>query len=242
MKKIILLFLILFILFITLQGFTQTGEEITEKVIKAHGGEKNLWSVKNLVITGKATMEDDNNFLITFQFIIVYPGKFRYDFNIQDTQAVFASDGKTFWNINPMFGVEQPAEMNPNDALEQKHQLDFLIPFLDKDEILRTENKGSVEEGDKEFLIFKIEYKDGFSADYFIDKGSCLITKRRQIHRDDEGGEHELIYTLSDYRDVEGIKFPFIMKSNMATLIYTIDTYEINVSNLDYSIFDMPKK
>jgi outer membrane lipoprotein-sorting protein len=242
MKKIILLLLILFILFLTLQGFTQTAEEITNKVIKAHGGEKNLQSVKNLVISGKAVEEGKNDPMITFRFIIVYPHKFRYDFYIQDTEAVFASDGTTYWNINPMFGVEQPAEMNPNDALEQKHQLDFLIPLLDKDEILRIENRGSIKESDREFLVLNIEYTDGFLADYFIDKESCLITKRRQIHRDDEGGEHELILTLYDYRDVEGIKFPFKMLSSMATLIYTIDTYKINVSNLDDSIFVMPEK
>ena len=220
----------------------KTAKDIIDEVIKSHGGEKNLRSVKNLVISGKAVGEGENDPMITFRFIMVYPHKFRYDFYIQDTEAVFASDGTTFWNINPMFGVEEPTEMNPNDALEQKHQLDFLIPFLDKNEMLRTENKGNIKEGNREFLVVEIEYTDGFLADYFIDKESLLITKRRQIHRDDEGGEHELILTLSDYRDVEGIKLPFKMRSSMATLIYTIDTYEINVSNLDNSIFVMPEK
>jgi len=36
--------------------------------------------------------------------------------------------------------------------------------------------------------------------------------------------------------------FLFKMQSSLATLIYTIDTYEINVSNLDNSLFAMPQK
>jgi hypothetical protein len=233
---------ILVICFPTQKIFSQTAEEIITEVIKAHGGEKRLRSVKNLVIIGKTERRDESEHEVTFHFIIVHPYKFRYTFNIQDTQAVFASNGTTYWNVNPMFGVEEPTEMNPSEAIEQKHQMDYLIPFLDKEKIRDITNKGSLKEGNKEYFILKVEYKDGFFADYFIDKESFLIAKRQQIHRHDEGRESELMYTLNDYRDVKGIKLPFQLRSSLATLIYTIDSYEINVTHLDASIFEMPKK
>jgi hypothetical protein len=236
---------ILIVCFPAQRVFSQTAEEIKAEVIKAHGGEERLRSVKNLVITGKAESHDENGPTVSYRFIIVYPDKFRYTFNIQDTHdthAEFASNGTTCWNVNPMYGIEEPTEMNPSEALEQKHQLDFLIPFLDKHKIQNIENKGSFKDDDKEYFILKVEYKDGFFADYFIDKDSFLIAKRRQIHRNDEGAESELIYNLIDYRDVKGIKLPFKMRPSLATLIYTIDSYEINASNLDDSIFEMTKK
>ena len=241
MKKFIMLLSILIVCFPAQRIFSQTAEEIIAEVIKAHGGEENLRSVKNLVITGKAESHDENVPTISYRFIIVYPDKFRYTFNIQDTHAVFASNGTTCWNVNPMFGIEEPTEMSTSEALEQKHQLDYLIPFLDKNKIHGIENKGSLKENNKEYFILKVEYKDGFFADYFIDKDSLLIAKRRQIHRHDGGGESELIYTLSDYHGVKGVKLPFKFRSNKATLIYTIDSYEINAGNLDDSIFEMPK-
>ena len=100
---------------------------------------------------------------------------------------------------------------------------------MDKYKIHSIDNRGSLKEGKKEYFILKVEYKDGFIADYFIDKESFLIVKRRQIHRDDEGGESELIYVLSDYHDVKGVKLPFKFRSGLATLIYTIDSYQDQV-------------
>ena len=241
MKRFIMSLSILIVCFPTQRVFSQTAEEIKAEVIKAHGGEEKLQAVKNLVITGKTERNDETKLEVMYRFIIAYPDKFRYVFNIQDTHAVFASNGTICWNVNPMFGIEEPTEMNTRETLEQTHQLDFLIPFLDKHKIKSIENKGSFKD-DKEFFVLKVEYKDGFFAEYFIDKDSFLIAKRRQIHRNDEGAESELIYTLSDYHDVNGIKLPFEMRSSLATLIYKIDSYEINVGYLDDSIFEMPKK
>ncbi len=242
MKKFIVLISILVVCFPAQSIFSQTAEEITARVIKAHGGEERLRSVRNLVITGKTESQDENAPDVKYRFTIVYPDKFRFVFNIQDTQAVFASNGTTSWNVNPMFGVNEPTEMTASEALEQKHQMDFLIPFLDKHKIQEIQNKGSFKEGQKEYFILKVEYKDGFLADYFIDKESFLIAKRRQIHRHDDGRESELIYTLSDYRDVKGIKLPFQFRSGLATLIYKIENYEINAGHIDDSLFEKPKK
>ena len=245
MKRFILVLTILIICFPMQRIFSQTAEEIITEVIKAHGGEKRLRSVRNLVINGKAESHDENGPKVSYCFIIVYPDKFRYSFNIQgahDSQAVFASNGTTSWNVNPMFGLEEPTKMNTSEALAQKHLLDYLIPFLDKYKINGIKNMGSRKEGRKEYFILKIEYQDGFSADYFIDKELFLIAKRREVHRSDEGEESELIYTLSDYHEVKGIKLPFKFRSSKATLVYTIDHYEINAGNLDDSIFEMPKK
>lgn len=242
MKKFPILLSILVICFPAQRLFSQTTEKIISEVVKAHGGEEKLRSVRNLVITGKAESREGNNPTVTYRFIIAYPDKFRYTFDIQSTQAVFASNGKTCWNINPMFGIEQPTEMEPGEALEHKHQLDFLIPFLDKYEIQNVGHKGSIREGNREYFVLKIEYKDGFLADYFIDKETFLIAKRRQIHRHDGGGESELVYSLSDYRDVNGVKFPFEFRSSLSPMIYTIESYEMNADNLDDSLFEMEKK
>ena len=242
MKRNTILLSILILCFPTHEIFSQTAEEIAAEVIKAHGGEERLRSIRNLVITGKVERNDESDPEITYYFVVFYPDKFRYDFSIQNTHAVFASNGTTCWNINPMFGIEEPTEMNASEALEQKHQLDFLIPFLDKKKIRKVKNKDNLKEGKKEYFILKVEYEDGFLADYFIDKESFLIAKRRQMHRHDQGSEAELIYTLSDYRDVKGIQLPFKFRSSLATMIYIVDRYEINANDLDHSLFEMPKR
>ena len=245
MKRSMKFLSILIIFFPTQMIFPQSVEVIRAEVIKAHGGEERIRAVKNFVITGKAKDDDENGLKVSYRFVILYPDKFRYTFNIQgpvDTHAEFASNGTTCWNVNPMFGIEEPTEMSTSEALPQKHQMDFLVPFLDKYKIQSIENKGNLREGKREYFILSVEYKDGFVADYYVDKESFLIAKRREIHRNDEGVESELIYTLSDYREVKGLKLPFTLRSNKGNLIYTIESYEINVDNLDDSIFEMPKK
>lgn len=249
MKKLIIIFSILIVSYAPEIISAQTAEEIIAKVIQAHGGEKRLRSVGNLIVKGRAERPDNTGPKVTFQFVVKYPEKYRQSFKIQmnddqSTHAVFASNGVTHWNVNPMFGIEEPAELSSFEALEKKHELDFLIPFMEKDKICVVEYKGSHEEERKVYFVLKVEYKDGFSADYFIDKESFLISKRRQIHRTDEGQEIELIFMLGDYRHVDGIRFPFELKTTTSTsgLVYTIDSYEINVSDLDDSVFEMPKK
>ena len=247
MKKLITIISIMLASFAPEIISAQTAEEIIPKVIQAHGGEKKLRSVENLLIKGKAERPDNTGPKVTFQFVIKYPEKYHQNFEIQmndnqSTHAVFASNGMTHWNINPMFGIEEPTELTSFEALEKKHELDFLIPFIEKDKIRIIGYKGSHEEDNKVYFVLKVEYKDGFSADYFIDKESFLISKRRQIHRSDEGQEREQIFMVSDYRDVDGIRFPFELRTTTSRLVYTIDSYEINVSDLDDSIFEMQKK
>ena len=247
MKKLITIISIMLASFAPEIISAQTAEEIIPKVIQAHGGEKKLRSVENLLIKGKAERPDNTGPKVTFQFVIKYPEKYHQNFEIQmndnqSTHAVFASNGMTHWNINPMFGIEEPTELTSFEALEKKHELDYLIPFIEKDKIRIIGYKGSHEEDNKVYFVLKVEYKDGFSADYFIDKESFLISKRRQIHRSDEGQEREQIFMVSDYRDVDGIRFPFELRTTTSRLVYTIDSYEINVSDLDDSIFEMQKK
>jgi hypothetical protein len=247
MKNLITVISIMVVLFTPEIIPAQTAEEIILQVIQAHGGEKRLRSVGNLVIKGKAQRPDNTGPKVTFQFVVKYPEKYHQSFKIQmndnqSTHAVFASNGMTHWNVNPMFGIEEPAELSSFEALEKKHELDSLIPFIEKDNIRVVEYKGSHEEEKKVYFVLKVEYKDGFSADYYIDKESFLISKRRQIHRTDEGQEREQIFMLGDYRDVDGIRFPFEFRTTTSSLVYTMDSYEINVSDLDDSIFEMQKK
>jgi hypothetical protein len=247
MKKLITIISIMLASFAPEIISAQTAEEIIPKVIQAHGGEKKLLSVGNLVVKGKAERPDNTGPKVTFQFVLKYPEKYHKSYKIQmndnqSTQAVFASNGMTHWNVNPMFGIEEPAELSFFEALEIKHELDSLIPFIEKDKIRFVEYIGSHEEDKKVYFVLKVEYKDGFSADYFIDKESFLISKRRQIHRSDDGQEREQIFMISDYRDVDGIRFPFDLRTTMSGMVYTIDSYEINVNDLDDSIFEMPKK
>lgn len=247
MKKLIAIISIMLALFAPEIISAQTAEEIIPKVIQAHGGERKLRSVGNLVIKGRAQRPDNTGPKVTFKFVFKYPEKFHKSYKIQindnqSTHAVFASNGMTYWNVNPMFGIEEPAELTLSAALEIKHELDFLIPFIEQANIRVVEYMGSHEEDKKAYFILKVEYKDCFSADYFIYKDSFLISKRRQIHRDDEGQEYEQIFTISDYRDVDGIRFPFELRTTTSSLVYTIDSFEVNVSDLDDSIFEMPKK
>ena len=225
----------------------QTAEEIIAKVIHAHGGEKKLRAIENLIIKGKAQRPDNTGPKVSFRFVIKYPEKFHQTFEIQmsesqSTQAVFASNGMTHWNVNPMFGIENPTEITLSEALEKKHELDYLIPFIEKDKIHIAENKGSYEEDKKMYFILKIEYKDGFSAEYFIDNESFFILKRLQFHRSDGGQEIEQIFTINDYRDVDGIKLPFKFRSTTSSMVFTVESYEVYKRDLDDSIFELPKK
>jgi outer membrane lipoprotein-sorting protein len=169
----------------------------------------------------------------------------RVEFTIQGMTGIQAYDGTTGWMVMPFMGKKDPEAMSGDMLKEVKDQADFDGPFIDyakkgnKVELLGKEKV----EGTDAYKI-KLTQKDASETIVYIDAESFLEIKM-EAKRKMQGQEIEGETILGNYKEVEGMLFPFSIenkaKGQPGGQTITIDKVELNPTLAD-SLFAMPKK
>ncbi len=205
MKKSIIL-CILTIGLLTLQpslSFSQSAEDILEKMIDAQGGRIALEKIQDTVLTGYMEMVQMGlgGSLKTYQ---KEPNKLRMDATVQGAVVIQSFDGETAWMTNPMTGLpeEMPLVMSEDfgrSALGNGALLDpgkFGITYiLTGKELL---------EG-KEYFVLSQNFSDGFKAIFLIDPETYLMYKTKTTSKNEVGKEVDVETVFTDYKNIEGI-------------------------------------
>ncbi|MCJ7582214.1 MAG: hypothetical protein MUP98_17000 [Candidatus Aminicenantes bacterium] len=183
--------------------FSQTAEDILEKMIAAQGGRLALEKIQDTVLTGYMEMVQMGlgGSLTTYQ---KEPNKLRLDATVQGTVVTQTFDGETGWMTNPMTGMTE--EMPP--VLAE----DFGRSALGNDALLNPEKYGitytlsgkELLEG-KEYFVLSQNFSDGFKAILLIDTKTYFMYKTKTTSINDDGEEVEVETILSDYKNVKGI-------------------------------------
>ncbi|RDK85262.1 outer membrane lipoprotein-sorting protein [Marinirhabdus gelatinilytica] len=240
-------FLFLFVVSLT---NAQTADEIVDNYFENTGGKENWEKLETLKFTGSLGFQ---GMQLPVTLIQTKSGKQLVGAEIQGQmfyQMVY--DGETLWKTN-----QQTFEAEKNDAeTTENYKLtiaDFPDPFLNyKEKGYKIELMGQqMVEGTETFKI-KLEKKPKMFNDiqepnieyYYFEKENfvpILVEKNVMI-----GPNTSQLGTtkLSDYREVEGIYFPFSIiegvQGNPDAQPIVIKEIEVN-PELDDSIFDFPK-
>ncbi len=164
---------------------------------------------------------------------------------IQGFTATQAYDGKNGWRVNP-FGGKKDAESLGEDQLKQIiEDADFGGPLEDYvakghkiEYIGREDFEGS------DVYKLRVTLSDGTVKHYFLDVDYYIPIKveTRQIIR---GTEVEFETVLGNYKQVDGVYFPFSVESgakgDQNRSVVTFSKIEVNVP-IDDSRFAMPTK
>lgn len=184
----------------------QTVDEIVDKYVEARGGKARIAEIDTLTATGTALMGGEMEVPFVYQW--KRPDHFRFELTTQGMTEVQAFDGEDAWFTDPP-GQTEPADMPPMQFAMLNDALDFLegplvryrekgheVELLGLEEIegteaykLRVTKKGGVVE---------ISYLD---PEYFVE---ILQFEKHQT----PGGEMELVTTLGDYKEVDGVMLP----------------------------------
>ena len=205
MKKSIIL-CILTIGLLTLQpslSFSQSAEDILEKMIDAQGGRIALEKIQDTVLTGYMEMiqQGYGGSLTTYQ---KEPNKLRMDATVQGTVIIQSFDGEKGWRSNPITGLIE--EMPPFIAK------DFGRSSLGNDALLNPEKYGIaytltgkelLEE--KEYFVLSQNFSDGFKAKLLIDTETYLMHKTKITSKNEVGKEVDVETILSDYKKIEDL-------------------------------------
>ena len=237
MKKINLLVAVLSA-FVSINSYGQTVDEIADKHVAAMGGLDKLNTVKTIVTELSFAI---NGMEIPTKTFLVVGKSLRSESTIMGNAMVQTVSDSKGWMIRPtmMGGTGEPEDMPADELKRQISQLDpfgGLVNYKEKGNTVELVGKEKVDK--KDAYHIKLTTKEGQVIDEFLDANTYLVNK---VKMSVNGQDTEL--NLSDYKDIEGIKFPHAMDitSSMGALTMITNKIIIN-SQLDDAIFKRPVK
>lgn len=219
----------------------QTVDEIIAKNIQANGGEAKRRAVDSMRLTGDFAV---SGMQANFTQVYKRPMMVRLDASIQGMTLTQAYDGQNAWQVVPFTGNASPGPMSADELKRMQEQADFDGPLLDykkKGNLVELVGKEKTDGADTYHL--KVTLKNGDVRNLYIDASSFLTSKEvgKAVV---QGTEVVMESRFSDYRDVQGMKFPFVLNQQAADgqvpdVKITLQKVEINVP-MDDAFFKQP--
>jgi len=216
-------------------------DEVIAKNVQARGGLEKLKAVQSIKST--ANMSMGQGMEAPGVLIQKRPRLARLDFTIQGLTAVQAYDGKSAWQIMPFMGKKDPEPMSADETKEVEEMADLDGPLVDyKSKGHQVELLGKEKVEGTDAYKIKATLNNGDVQTIYIDSDSFLEIKE-ETKRTVRGSEQLIESSIGDYKDVDGVLFPFAMESGVKgsqeKQKLTITKIELNVP-ADDSIFKMP--
>jgi len=204
---------LMFLSLLPLAASAQTADEIVAKSIAARGGMEKLKAVQSQRISGTITFGPgvDGPFVIELK----RPLKLHMEVTLGGQTLVRSYDGKSAgWTINPFAEDRTPQPMTAEDLKNIDDEADFdgpLVDYKSKGNHIELAGKGDVE-GKATYKI-KLTRKTGEARTYYIDTTTFHVLKWDGTTRV-EDKEIPVENFLRDYREVDGLQFPFEIDSD----------------------------
>ena len=226
----------------------QTADEVIEKHLAAIGGRDALAKVKSRSMTGTIAVSTPVGELSgPVEITNLAPNKVRTLIKL-DLTAVGAGemtvdqrfDGTTGFVADSMQGNRDIT----GDQLEGMRNATFPTPFLDYKERGVTVELGAKEKvGDREAFLLTVKPKTGAPARQFIDAETYLPLRVMTKIEVPQFGAVEQTIDFSDFREVDGVKVPFTIKSSSAAQSFTITLTKVEHNGkIDETVFSKPMK
>ena len=219
-------------------AYAQTVDEIVDKHVAALGGLEKLNAVTNITTERSLAV---NGMEIPSKTILVVGKSIRTESTVMGNSMLQVYDGGKGWMVMPtmMGGTGEPQDM-PADQLKQTvSQLDpfgALVNYKEKGN--KVELVGKEKSDKKDVYHLKVMTKEGQALEEYLDATTFLVSK---VKTTANGQDIEIGF--SDYKEVDGVKFPntMDMTSQMGPLTFITNKVIVN-SKIDEAVFKKPMK
>lgn len=225
----------------------QTVDDVIEKHLAATGGRAALNKIKSRVTTGKITLTTPAGDVDgSIEMYAKAPNKSRTvikvdlsSFNLGQMVQDQRFDGTSGYAIDSLQGNREIT----GDQLEIARAGRFPSPLMDyKSAGVKAELLGKEKLGTGEAYVIRLTPPAGPAPRIFIDAESYMIAKTIiTINVPQLGSNVEQNVELSDYRDVDGVKVPFRIRSvnSLQAITMTFSKVEQN-TDIDDKSFSKP--
>jgi outer membrane lipoprotein-sorting protein len=186
----------------------QTADEIVAKALAARGGADKIKAVQSERVTGRISFPQGMEG--TFVLELKRPRKMHIEIAIEGQQVIRVYDGKSAgWLVNP-FGENKGVQPMPAEDIKNiSEESDFDGPLVDyKTKGNQIELVGKEDLAGKPVYRLKLTNKNGNVRFYLFDASTFLLLKWEGV-RKTEDKELSWESFFSDFRDVQGLKYPF---------------------------------
>ena len=219
-----------------------TADDVIQKNIEARGGAENWAKVENFTMEGiYVSFSEPASFKIWRQ----RPDLYRFDSTRINKFVVHAYDGQKAWWINPLFGppFEKPQVITSQNDLDKVTLRErFFEPvfwnYEEKSNQVELEGKEIFD--DKDCYKLKVTLADTTVEYWYIDAESFLVVGMTGDTYD-FGIKVSLETFFSNYEDVDGLKFPFLVESEFGTRYRSMEIENIEINTeIEPSVFVIP--
>jgi hypothetical protein len=236
------------LLVFTTSASAQTADEVIERCITALGGRAAHAKIKSRATTGTIVFETPaGNIPGSIEVLNAVPNKTRTMVKA-DLSAVGGGelivdqrfDGSAGYVLDTLQGNRDIT----GNQLDNLRSGSFPHPFLTyKDKGTSVKLVGKEKIGDREAYVLLFDPASGSAVRQFIDAESYLPTRLTvTVNVPQLGQDIEQTNDFSDYRDVDGIKVAFHLRSTSSVQNFTVDVTKVeqNVA-VDEALFSKPK-
>jgi hypothetical protein len=228
-------------------AYGQTVDEIIDKYLAATGGRAALAKLTSRVVTGTISVSTPAGELSgTIEVYNKAPLKQRTLVKIDASTLGIGQivqdqrfNGTTGYTLDSINGNREMT----GDQLETARANTFPSPLLNyKENGTKIELVGREKVGDKDAYVLQMSPKTGPAGRLFIDADTYLIAKTVATVDAPPVGTIEQTLSLSDYRDVDGVKVPYKIRSSnqFQDVSITVTKVDQNTS-IDDQMFSKPE-
>jgi hypothetical protein len=225
----------------------QTADEVIEKHLAAMGGRAALGKLKSRSMTGTIALSTPVGELSgPVEIMNQSPNKARTLIKL-DLSAVGAGEMTVDQRFDGTTGIVMDSMQGnrdiTGDQLETMRNATFPSPFLDYKERGVTAELGPKEKvGTRDAFLLTTKSKTGPAVRQFIDAETYLPLRVETKIDVPQMGTVEQSTELSDWREVDGVKVPFTVKSSSAAQSFTITITKVEHNGkIDETLFSKPK-
>jgi hypothetical protein len=220
----------------------QSVDEIISNYVAARGGLDKIKSVKTERVTGTISFGPDAEgpFLVERE----RPLKMHMEISLSGQTLIRVYDGKSAgWIYNPFMPNPSVQPMSVYDLANIFDEADFDGPFIDyKEKGNKIEFVEKTEIVGKPAYKVKLISKNGEASFFYFDASTSLLLKW-EGNRKVEGKDVPWESFFRDFRDINGLKYPFLVESDapgtQQTQKITAEKIEVNIP-IENSLFEKP--
>ena len=221
-------------------GISLTVDQVLDKYVQSLGGKEAVEKISTRVMKGALESPGEGT-SSPAEIWAKAPAKYYSKADIADYGVVEeALDGDKGWTRNPDSGV---LSMAASALAVAKRDYDFYREIRLKDHYAKMTVVGKDQVDDRDAFVVEVRPSNGSPEKLYFDAQSGLLLKREYERVTLEDGIIQFEVTFEDYREVDGVKVPFVVRRKTPdyTTIYRFNEVKFNVP-VDDAKFQKPEK
>jgi zinc protease len=198
-------------------------DEVLEKYVKAMGGKDALEKLRSRIIKGSFDIETAS-LSGSFESFAKAPNKSATLISIQgfgDINSVY--DGTKGWAKDPFTGLR---ELSGLELASTKREADFYSPLNFKKNFTKLEVKGREKVASSDAYVVEATPVEGPPEKFYFDANTGLVVRQDSERESPQGKLPAEVY-FEDYKEVDGVKIPYLTKFVTPVFAFTVKLTEV---------------